>query len=246
MDVIRFSRAVRLLRRRRGWRQVDLAAAARLSRGALARIEQGHADRVTVATLEHLLAPLGARLRISIDWNGEALDRLLDAAHAGLVDAILRLLEPRGWVCSPEVSFNLRGERGSVDVLAWHRASGTLLVVEVKSVVPDLQATLSSLDRKARLGREVARERGWTATRIGRLLVLPEDRTARRRVNQHATTFATALPDRGPAVRRWIRDPGSSAAFAGVLFVSGESGAVARHRVARPRVSPMRPTTRRS
>jgi len=245
VDVIRFARAVRLLRRRRGWRQTDLAAAARLSRGALARIEQGHADRVTVITLERLLAPLGARLRTSIDWNGEALDRLLDAAHAGLVDAMLQLLGLRAWLCAPEVSFNLRGERGSIDVLAWHPASGALLVVEVKSVVPDLQATLMALDRKTRLGREVARDRGWTASQADRLLVLPEDRTARRRVQQHEATFATALPDRGPAVRRWIRDPSTSAAFAGLLFLSAESGAIARHRMGRGRTSAPLGTPRR-
>ena len=60
----------------------------------------------------------------------------------------------------------------------------SLLVIEVKSVVPDLQAMLVTLDRKGRLAREIARDRGWQARTITRLLILPDDRTARRRVEE--------------------------------------------------------------
>ena len=43
-----------------------------------------------------------------------------------------------GWDVATEVSFNVRGERGSIDILAFHQATGSLLVIEIKSVVPDL------------------------------------------------------------------------------------------------------------
>jgi Holliday junction resolvase-like predicted endonuclease len=84
-------------------------------------------------------------------WNGEALDRLLDADHAALVDIVAATLRTLEWLVAVEVSFNIRGEWGSIDVLAFHPATGVILVVEVKSVVPDLQATIFTLDRK----------RGW-------------------------------------------------------------------------------------
>lgn len=170
-----------------------------------------------------------------LDWNGEALDRLLDSAHASIVEQVVVLLRATGWVVATEVSFNVAGERGSIDVLAWHPIARSLLVVEVKSVVPDLQMTLSTLDRKARLGPRLAAERGWEADTASRLLVLPDDRTARRRIEQHSATFDVALPERGWAVRRWLRSARPGRPVAGLLFLSGESEAVARHRVRRRR-----------
>jgi len=160
----------------------------------------------------------------------------------------------RGLVHRAEVSFSVRGERGSIDVLAFHPTAATLLVVEVKSVVPDLQATFVTVDRKTRLASEIARERGWRPARVGRLLVLREDWTARRRVAAHEATFAGAFPARGWAVRRWLRDPGVGAdaavapgrptpadpptsrgdlaAFSGLIYLTGAPQAGARHRVA--------------
>ena len=56
MDPILFGRGVKALRLRKRWRQDDLAAAARVSRGVIARIEQGYAARVTVETLDKVAA----------------------------------------------------------------------------------------------------------------------------------------------------------------------------------------------
>jgi hypothetical protein len=151
-------------------------------------------------------------------WHGEGLDRLLDSRHAGLVERVLWLLTRAGWVTAAETSFNVRGERGSIDVLAFHPLTGSLLVVEVKSVVPDLQAMLGSLDRKGRVARDVALARGWRVRTVTRVLVLPDDRTARRRVEAHAATFRSTLPARTIEVRRWIREPQGTCD--GVLFLS--------------------------
>src|SRR4029079_9408021 len=112
-------------------------------------------------------------------WNGEGLDRLLDQAHAGLVDQLVIRLRAAGWVADVEASFSIRGERGSIDVLGYHEATGIVLVTEVKSVVPDSQATVYGLDRKARLAPEIARQRGWTCRGVARLLVIGDSSTSR-------------------------------------------------------------------
>ena len=182
VDVVRFGLSVRALRRRRRWRQLDLADRAGVSRAAISRIERGRADRLTLRTLNQIADALVARIDVRLLWNGEGLDRLLDEEHAGLVEAVIRELEAARWEPATEVSFSIRGERGSVDVLAFHPATSTLLVVEVKSVVPDLQAMLATLDRKTRLAGAIGRERSWAATHTGRLLVVRDDRTARRRI----------------------------------------------------------------
>ena len=100
-------------------------------------------------------------MSVRVYWQGEALDRLRDERHAAIVERVLRLLTAEGWIARTEVSFSEYGERGSIDVFALHPKVGALLVIEVKSAVPDLQATLSNLDRKTRLAPGLARALGW-------------------------------------------------------------------------------------
>lgn len=233
MDPILFGRGVNALRLRKRWRQDDLAAAARVSRGVIARIEQGQAARVTVETLDKVAAALGGRVTCRLTWNGEGLDRLLDAEHAAIVEAVVRTLRSSDWLVATEVSFNNFGERGSIDVLAFHPDTRALLVVEVKSVVPDVQATLVTLDRKERLAKEIARKRGWDAGAVARLLVIGDNRTARRRIEAHAATFRNAFPDRARDVRRWLAVPEAGRPLRGLWFLSGESQPVAKQRVRR-------------
>ena len=242
MDVVRFGLSIRALRRRHRWTQARLGAEAGVSRAVVHRIERGGADRVTVRTLTRVVSVLGATLTVRAGWHGEGLDRLLDADHAALVEASVWLLVSNGWEVATEATFNVYGERGSIDVFATHATTGRLLVIEVKSVIPDVQATLLGIDRKARLARHVARDRGWTDGRTGgrtdgrrdalvsKLLVLPEDRTARRRIDRHAATFLTALPATNAEIRRWLKAP--SGTIAGILFLTDAPQASARHRVA--------------
>jgi transcriptional regulator with XRE-family HTH domain len=216
---------------RRRLRQDDVSDRSGVSRSEIGRAERGQADRLRLATLDLIATALGARLEVRLTWNGEALDRLLDAGHAALVEATVVRLTSAGWECAVELSFNIWGERGSVDVLAFHPVNRVLLVVEVKSVLPDVQATLMTLDRKARLAREVARQRDWDPVVVGRLLVIGESRTSRRRVEAHRAIFQTALPTRGVAARAWIGNPSAGVAFAGLMFLSSGRPTAARHRV---------------
>ncbi len=131
-------------------------------------------------------------------WRGEGLDRLLDEGHAALVDPVVGVLRSCGWEVALEVTFNEYGDRGSIDVFAHQPATHDLLVVEVKSVVADAQATLSPLDRKVRLAPNLARDRGWLDGRVSRLLVVGEGRTNRRRVERFAGLFDAR------AARTWV------------------------------------------
>jgi transcriptional regulator with XRE-family HTH domain len=234
VDLARLGRGLRALRRRRGWRQVDLAAAAGVSRSQVCRIELGDSAAIPVGALGRVVASAGGTLDLLVLHQGEALDRLLDEAHARLVDLLVERLRALGWVVAVEVSFSRYGERGSIDVLAWHPVRRALAVFEVKSVTPDLQALLAGLDRKARLAPSIASERGWEPVAVARILVLGETSTNRDRLARHASTVDAALPAGTRDVRRWLAEP-VAPGIAGVLFLRDvrPTGVAAggRHRV---------------
>src|SRR3712207_98811 len=133
MNSGRLGREIVALRHRRGLRQVDLAAIADIPRSAISLVENDGAGRLQLDQIDRIARALGARVDVCLWWHGERLDRLLDAAHAALVEEIVRRLAKAGWMCETEVTFEVRGERGSMDILAWHPARSVLLVVEVKS-----------------------------------------------------------------------------------------------------------------
>lgn len=229
MDPVRLGRAFRALRIRRRWRQQDLADAVGISRQLIAKIESGRIGNVQVASLGRVAEGLGASFDIGIRWQGEGLDRLLDAAHAALVEAVVARLTRLGWECIVEASFAIGGERGSIDVFALHRATASVLVSEVKSVVPDSQATIHGVDRKARLACSLASDRGWPCKNVGRLLVIGESTTARRRLRSLDQTYRTAFPVRGHDVSAWLRSPVGP--MSGLLLLPFATPGGARNRV---------------
>src|SRR3954454_3286763 len=178
MDDLRIGRIGRALRHRLEWRQADLGERVGLSQAQVSLFERGRIDGMPIGTLRRILRGLDAELVLTVRWRGGDLERLLDARHARLGDDLTRLLRPEGWELAPEVSYSVFGERGSIDLLGWHAVTATLLVVEVKSEITSVEATLRKHDEKARLAPRIAEERfGWHAEAVGRLLVMPEHRT---------------------------------------------------------------------
>jgi transcriptional regulator with XRE-family HTH domain len=240
VDPVTLGHSFRALRLNKRWRQIDLSETCGISASVISRIERGRLNSVTIRTLRKIAEALDATLEIRLRWNGEGLDRLLDQAHAGLVEQLVQRLRAEGWEVDVEVSFSIRGERGSIDVLGYHEASGIVLVTEVKSVVPDSQATLAGIDRKARLAPDIARSRGWTCRGVARLLVIGDSSTSRRRIDALSATYRSAFPLSGVAVRQWLRRPDGP--IAGLLFLPYMPSTHARkpttgmQRVRRPRV----------
>lgn len=240
MNPVRLGRIVRALRRRLGWRQADLAERARVSQQTVSLIETGQARRVSVATLERVLITLEAELELVVRWRGGELDRLLDEAHANVSGAVAQFLETRGWMVRVEVTYAVGRERGSIDFLAFHPKSGSLLVGEVKVDFTSAEATLRRHDEKVRLAREIARQRlDWNARAVSRLLVLPESTTSRRRVGRHEALMSRAYPLRGHELTTWLGEPNRP--VDGLLFLpstkdaGGRRDLTSRRRVRRVR-----------
>lgn len=192
-----------------------------------------------VATIRKIVAVFGLTFEGALRGLGADADRLLDERHAALLGACAEWLGRLGWRSVSEVSYSEWGERGSVDVLAWHESTANLLVVEIKTELASVEATLRKHDEKVRLGPAVAAKRfGWQPTSVGRLLVFPDERTERRRVAAHASVLDGAYPLRAYDARRWCRSP--SGPMAGVVFLpdSGTTGRMtSRSRQGRVRVA---------
>jgi transcriptional regulator with XRE-family HTH domain len=205
----RFGAIVRVLRVRRRWRQVDLARRAGVSQSVVSRIERGHLDTLTLETIRRVLAALDARPDVVVRWRGGDLDRMLAAGHAALHEEVAAaLLAEPGWRVLPEVSFSIWGERGVIDILAWHEPTRSLLVIELKTELVDFNELLGTLDRKSRLARQIAAERGWTnPSSVSVWVVVVDSSTSRRRAREHATMLRGALPDDGRTMRRWLGQP---------------------------------------
>jgi hypothetical protein len=199
------------------------------------RIERGESAAIAIGDIERVVAAAGGTFDVVLRWQGEGLDRLLDEAHASLVDLLVGWLRMRGWEVAVEASFSRYGERGSIDVLAWHPGRRALAVFEVKSITPDMQAMLAGLDRKARLAPEIAKARGWApVAAAARILVLADTSTNRRRLARFGSMVGAALPAGTRVVQRWLEEP-TEPGIAGVWFFADDRRA-ARNRAVRRRV----------
>ncbi len=211
MDDLRFGAAVRRIRLRLRLTQADLSRRAGVSRTTISRVEHGRLDTLSLATVRRVAAAVDIRVAVVPRWRGGELDRVLNAAHSALHDQVAENMATRpGWLFEPEVSFAIYAERGIVDVLAFHPSRSALLVIELKTAIIDVNELLGTLDRKVRLGRQVAATRGWPVTdetTTSAWVIVSEGRTNRRRVAEHRAVLRAALPLDGRSIDGWLADP---------------------------------------
>jgi hypothetical protein len=182
-------------------------------------VERGHLEEVTVGALERISRQLEIRLDVVARWRDGELDRLLNADHAGLLEAVSRrLARIGGWTSVPEVTFSIYGERGSIDILVWRATTRCLLVIELKTAIVDIHDLLATLDRKRRLAWKIARDRGWEPASASVWVAVADTATNRRRVAAHEVALRGVLPTRGVEVGRWLRHPTGS--IAGLSFLA--------------------------
>jgi transcriptional regulator with XRE-family HTH domain len=225
MDDRRVGRIFREVRIRKAWRQQDLAAAAGVSQGLISRIELGRLGSMSLARIRKVGDALDIKISLDAWWRSGEVDRLIERGHAALVDHVVASLQADGWITRVEVTFNNFGERGSADIVAWHAQERILLIVEVKTMIGDVQATASTFERKIRIiPEQLALEEGWDPHTVARLLVVADTHANRDVIRGHRATFDAIWPARTAAVRRWLRSPsvaddGRRRGFGGIWFL---------------------------
>jgi Helix-turn-helix. len=215
------------------WRQTDVGRRAGVSAATVSNIERGKIGGVSLQALRRVAAALEVRIVVVAHWRGAELDRLLSARHADLTTAVATFLRSLGWEVAPEVSFAVYGERGFIDLLAWHASSQTLLVIEDKTELVDVQEMLGTVDRKTRLASRIARDRGWHAATVSTWVVVGETSTNRHRAKRFGALLSAALPADGRAMSAWLRAP--SGRIAAISFFSKSSSSGAKQSSASPR-----------
>jgi transcriptional regulator with XRE-family HTH domain len=230
----RVGAALRVLRIKKGWRQVDLARRANVSSSTVSVIERGHVDAVSMRALRRVAGALEVRADIRLWLPHGEMDRLLNAGHAAFHEVLARYLGSlHGWVHAPEVSFAVYSERGVIDILAFHEPTRSLLVIELKTEVVSLEDLLTTMDVRMRHAATIARDRGWNAMTVSAWVVFADSRTNRRRVAAHRAVLGSAFPADGNAMRSWMLRPTGS--IRALSFWTDSRVAAARQSVGAPR-----------
>jgi hypothetical protein len=105
-----------------------------------------------------------------------------------LQEVVIQRLRAAGWQVWPEVSFSIFGERGVIDILAWHAATRTLLIIEIKTLLVDFGDLLATMDRRLRLAWRIAADRGLAPLFVGGWVAVRDTATNRRRRSRGART----------------------------------------------------------
>ena len=223
MEIQHAARAFRAVRLHLRLRQADVAARAGVSQQHVSDLERGHLGAMNTDEVARLFEALDIRAVLAVSWRGGELDRLVDERHAAVGGACADLLRPHGWEVLSEVTFSVYGERGSIDLLAWHQATRTLLIIEIKSEITSAEETLRRHDVKVRLAPRICRERfGADPLAVARLLVVADSSANRARVARLEPLLAGAYSLRGAPLRRWLASPAGP--LGGLLFLNTAGG----------------------
>lgn len=147
-----------------------------VSRSYITAIERSRANP-SLEVVVRLASTLGFQIDLMAERPIVVGDRRQrDAVHARCSGYVDRRLTAGGWETAREVELVEGRWRGWIDLLAFDRRTGTLLVIEVKTRIDDVGGLERQIGWYERAARRIARARGWNVRRVLTwLLVLASD-----------------------------------------------------------------------
>lgn len=206
---VTLARAARDGRLALGLTQAAIAAKVGVARSYIAAIERGRANP-SLDVIVRLAGALGLELDFALRSPIIVGDRRQrDLVHARCSGYIDRRLRSAGWETDREVAIIDGRWRGWIDLLAFDRRTGTLIVIEIKTVIDDVGAVERQLGWYERSARRVALERGWRPRRIVTWLLVLSSEQNEQALTQNGDVFERAFPVRSPSMAALVEGPGS-------------------------------------
>lgn len=210
-------------RLRRGMSKSELAERSGVSRQMVAAVEADTAN----PTLDIVAALLdGLRLDIEVVARGPVNigpTRQRDPAHARCSAYLQRRFDAAGWLTAREVRIEDGRYVGWIDLLAFHEASGTLLIIEIKTRIDDLGAIERSIDWYQRAAVGAARRLGWTPTRAAPWLVALATDEVDEGIRANRSALALSFPVRAAEMSAMMTDPAGSTLGRGLALIDPRS-----------------------
>ena len=149
--------------------------------------------------------------------------RQSDFVHARCSAYVERRLQGIGWRTAREVEIVQSRSHGWIDLLAFDPASGTMLVIEIKTRLDDLGSIERQLGWYERSAFGVAHRLGWRPRRvIGWLIILASDEVDRA-ITQNRDLLARSFPARARSMLDLVMSERTSAPGRGLAMVDPTS-----------------------
>jgi transcriptional regulator with XRE-family HTH domain len=189
----------------------------------LSSIEHGSANP-SLRLVESIAAALGLDVQLVVrSPTFLARARVKDAVHARCSAYVDRRLRGQGWETAREVEIVHGRSHGWIDLLAFDRRTGTLLIIEIKTRLDDLGALERQIGWYERMAWNPARDLGWRPTRVVSIVLALASDEVERVVRTHRDLLALAFPLRAQELGEVIENRGTLVAGRGFALIDPSS-----------------------
>ena len=200
-----------------------IAARVGVSARYVAMIEAGTANP-SLRLVESLSAALGLEVglitRPPIFPGGV---RVRDSVHARCSAYVDRRLQVAGWITRREVEIASGRSHGWIDLLAFDPATGTLLIIEVKTTLDDLGGLERQISWYERMAWQAARRFGWKPRRTVSIVLGLATEDLERIVRVHREVLAVAFPVRATTIATLVGRPATAMSGRGFALIDPAS-----------------------
>jgi transcriptional regulator with XRE-family HTH domain len=204
--------------------QQQIADRVGLTRSYIAKIERGSANP-TFEIADRIADALGLDLvlqaRGPIFPAGPA---IRDALHARCSAYVDRRLQAIGWTTAREVEIVHGRSHGWIDILAFDRRTGTLLIVEIKTRLNDIGALERQVGWYERAACGAAHRQGWRASKVASSVLVLATREADAVLREHRALLSVAFASRARELASWLVDPAAAPSGARAIALIDPSG----------------------
>jgi DNA-binding XRE family transcriptional regulator len=202
--------------------QQTLADAVGVSRAHIASVESGRCN----PSLD-LVVRIGDTLGLELDLVAHPpvviAGRQREIVHARCSGYLDRQFRRAGWVTKREFEVVHGRSHGWIDLLAFDRRTGTLVIVEIKTRLDDLGAIERQLGWYERNVDRIGRQLGWRPKRMVAWLVMLASEEVETALRSNREALAVGFPVRADEMARILRGEAPTIEGRGLALIDPSS-----------------------